>query len=334
MSRRRSTWPTPSRTSGVDGQAGIGRGLDEDPVAEAVEVGDREAGADGGAERLLEPVGELLRRPSRCRSGRGSARAGAGRRTGRRGRPRRPRRGAPADRPRPGGGGPSPPPGGAPFVSRSRRTRSTMTRVLPVPAPAITTSGPSSQATMRRCSSVRPSACASGRRFAVGHRSSAGIRTGRPSARNSSPQVLQRWSGWPFQTRQPPSVTRRGRELAPRSSVIERRVSPRRIPATPGRTRSAAGSVAGLRRFGSRASRPPRSIRLRGSSRPTARRVDGRSAPRRGPEVTSRRGSRLAPRAVAAGRPEVVECPRRPPVAAQPVRAATGRGLPSVRAGR
>jgi hypothetical protein len=48
----------------------------------------------------------------------------------------------------------------APRVSRSQRTRSTMTRVLPVPAPAMTTSGPSPHSTMRRCSSVRPGAAA------------------------------------------------------------------------------------------------------------------------------------------------------------------------------
>jgi hypothetical protein len=43
-------------------EARVGRGLDEDPVAEAVEVGDRQASAHGGPERFLEPVRELLRR--------------------------------------------------------------------------------------------------------------------------------------------------------------------------------------------------------------------------------------------------------------------------------
>ena len=62
MSRRRRTWPTPSRTSGVEGRPASGALLDEDPVAEAVEVGDGEAGPDGGAEGRLEAVRELLGR--------------------------------------------------------------------------------------------------------------------------------------------------------------------------------------------------------------------------------------------------------------------------------
>ena len=40
------------------------------------------------------------------------------------------------------------------FVSSSHRTRSTMTRVFPVPAPAITTTGPSPASTIARCSGV------------------------------------------------------------------------------------------------------------------------------------------------------------------------------------
>lgn len=41
---------------------------------------------------------------------------------------------------------------------QGHRTRSTITRVLPVPAPAITTTGPSPHSTIRRCSAVSPMA--------------------------------------------------------------------------------------------------------------------------------------------------------------------------------
>ncbi len=50
----------------------------------------------------------------------------------------------------------------SPFVSSSHRTRSTMTRVLPVPAPAMTTTGPSSASTMARCSGVSSMLVAAG----------------------------------------------------------------------------------------------------------------------------------------------------------------------------
>ena len=72
-------------------------------------------------------------RPERCRSGRGSARGAAARRTGRGRQPAL-------------AGMPS----AAPLVRSRCATRSTMTRVLPVPAPAMTTSGPSSHSTIRR----------------------------------------------------------------------------------------------------------------------------------------------------------------------------------------
>ena len=103
---------------GPRGQAGVGRGFGEDALAEAVEVGDRDPRPRRAADRLVQAFLQLPRRLDVVGQDEELFRQEAARR------------------------------------SRKYRTRSMITRVLPAPAPAITTSGPSPYSTMRRCSAV------------------------------------------------------------------------------------------------------------------------------------------------------------------------------------
>ena len=105
---------------GARRQPGIGRVLGEDPLAEAVEVADRHARGGGHADGCFDPCPQLRGRLDVVGQDEDLLRQEV-------------------------------------LVGLEQvPTRSTMTLVLPVPAPAMTTAGPSSHSTIRRCSAVRP----------------------------------------------------------------------------------------------------------------------------------------------------------------------------------
>ncbi len=183
MSRRRRTWPTPSSTSGFGGSPAsaadsvstrlqklwkfetVIRERVAGPTASSsrawssfaaltlyvrTRICSGTSGPSKGRSRSARWCGAVGRRPrwsQRLRSA-GGSRLGGRRRRRRRRRCRLSRRSSrPCASRVP-----------SPFVSSSHRTRSMMTRVLPVPAPAMTTSGPSPYSTIRRCSGVRAAA--------------------------------------------------------------------------------------------------------------------------------------------------------------------------------